>query len=366
MATISSEERRRLAAAYAAGVSSLLMPAAPASMRATATARPRRRTDGLLKKSRALTQAAGAALVESESPLDRAAAEVQLLAGAALDLAVAGELAGTSPLAATRTLGAPAVNLAELQALIAAPEAYLRGATAAMRVRGLADTREALRGAVRSALAAIQEDVVTTGGHVVQGMLMMDAALLREALAVVGSDLAARLRVDLAGLAGRAVDFVISANEKLIALIGLDAVAEAQKQLHKWLDDLKAGTLFPELAEHVLGTADIATEVEGWIAQYRGDEGTLLLARDQIGQLASHFGAKLAVADRLVSLLALAKLAPPLMTPAGRLGVAAAYLALLAYTVGSGYDHVDSDRIKLLDWVEGVRGIAKRTLVAGA
>ena len=37
---------------------------------------------------------------------------------------------------------------------------------------------------------------------------------------------------------------------------------------------------------------------------------------------------------------------------------------LLAYLVGAGYDHVDSDRIKLLDRVEGVRGVSKRLLAS--
>jgi len=70
------------------------------------------------------------------------------------------------------------------------------------------------------------------------------------------------------------------------------------------------------------------------------------------------------VADKIISALALAKLVPPLLTPVGRLGVAAAYLGVIAYLVGSGFDHVDSDRLKLLDRVEGVRGVAKRLLVA--
>jgi hypothetical protein len=54
------------------------------------------------------------------------------------------------------------------------------------------------------------------------------------------------------------------------------------------------------------------------------------------------------------------------MTPAGRIAIAAIYLGLLAYVIGAGYDHVDSDRIRLLDRVEGVRGISQRVLAPPA
>ncbi len=195
-------------------------------------------------------------------------------------------------------------------------------------------------------------------------MLLLDAALLKEAVKIVGGRLGDRLGLDVAGLNRKAIDFIIVANEKLRALLGADALGESRKQLRAWLAELQAGTLFPTLADKVLQTQAIQAEVDGWIGAFAGPEGALLLGRDEIANLSNRFQGKLKVVSQVNTALAVIKLAPPLLTPVGRLAVAATYLALLAYVVGSGYDHADSDRMRILDWVEGVRGISKRLLVA--
>ena len=362
MASIpTSEDRRRLAVAYAADVQALLAPAATREV--GLAAKPRKRPTTSLRKSKAFQAAAAATLTGSADPAERAAAEVQLLAGAALDLMVAGQLDGAAP-PGVRGLAGRTADLAVLQEMAAFPEAYLIGGVATRGLRAVADPREQLTGAVQAALVGIRDDVVATGGHAVEGLLLMDAALLREALTVVGGELASRIGVDLKGLSKRAAEFILAANDKIIALLGISALDEARKQLALWLDDLKAGTLFPQLADKVLQTGAVQTEIAGWVASFSGSEVALVMAADEIGKLEGRFSAKIAVADKIISALALAKLAPPLMTPLGRLGMAAAYLGLLAYTVGSGYDHVDSDKVKILDWAEGVRGVAKRLLVA--
>jgi len=182
--TGSQYERRQLAAEYAAGVQMLLAP--PATRGVTERGAP---VEALLPASRALHEAAAAGLTGGATALDRAAAEVQLLAGAALDLVVASHLAG-GEVVATRGAAAAAADIAELQALIEAPEAYLVGAVAGRGVRTIGDARTVMTEAVHTALSGIRSDVLTTGGHVVQGLLLLDAALLKEALRVVGGDLA--------------------------------------------------------------------------------------------------------------------------------------------------------------------------------
>ena len=357
--TGSQYERRQLAAAYVAGVQTLLAPAATRGVGVAERAAP---AEDLLPASRALREAAAAGLTGGETALDRAAAEVQLLAGAALDLVVASHLAaGEAP--ATRGLAAAPADIAELQALIEAPEAYLVGAVAGRGVRAVGDARTAMTGAVRAALSGIRSDVLTTGGHVVQGLLLLDAALLKEALRVVGGDLAEKLGIDLAGISRHVINFVIAANDKILALLGIDALDQARAQLAAWLADLRAGTLFPDLVDRLYGTAAIESEVAGWIADYSAGEAALLVGRDEVDLLAGRFAAKGNVVDKIATGLALVKLTPPALTPAGRIAIAVVYLGLLAYLVGAGYDHVDSDRMKLLDWVEGVRGISQRLLV---
>lgn len=372
--TPSPAQRRQLAAAYADSVVAALSPIATRGLAETLTFKP---APDLLPASRSLAAAAEAGLAAAD-PLDVAAAEVQLLAGAALDLALASHLTGPAlpqvrGYAAELAVGGPgllAPDLAELQAIIAAPEAYLVGGTAGRglralpmrRTRALSAPAAGLADAVHAALTGIRADVVTAGGHTVEGLLLLDAALLREAIGVVGGDLGARLGLDVAGLGARAIGFVLAANDKILALVGLDALSEARKLLDRWLAQLREGTLFPNLIGRILRTAAIEAEIKGWLAAYDGSEAGLLLAQGEITQLAGRFAAKMRLADKVAAGLALVKVVPPLMTPAGRIAVAAVYLGLLAYIVGSGYDHVDSDRIKLLDRVEGVRGISRRVL----
>ncbi len=365
-------ERRRLAAAYAEGVIARVS-APPTRELAAASAAP----DDLYPLSVDLGRAAAGGL-QAADPLTVAAAEVQLLAAAALDLRLAGGLAEPPPPAVrgygaelTPALTGMAYDLAELQAIIAAPEAYLAGSVAGRNLAGvtLRGTRDLpsaaaeLEVAVHAALAGIRGDVVATGAHIVEGLLLLDAAVLREALTAVGGDLAGRLGLDLAGISAQVLRFVLAANDKLLALLGPEVLEEARKLLDAWIEQLRQGTLFPRLADRILRTRTVEAEVRRWAAAYQGPEDGLWAARDAVNRLAGRFAAKARLADKVVAGLAVAKVLPPLLTPAGRLAVAAAYLALLAYLIGSGYDHVDSDRIKLLDRVEGVRGISKRLLL---
>lgn len=354
------EERRQLAVDYASGVAAFL---SPAEVRSVSTAGElQSRVEGLLPASQELGRAAAAGLKAAADPLDRAAAEVQLLAGAALDLAVASQLAGTA--GPTRAVAAPLLDLAALQALIAAPEAYLVGAAAARSARAVGDPVHTLTDAVHNSLAAITGDVVDSGSHVIEGVLLLDAALLKEAVQAVGTEIGHRLGIDLSGLTGRVLAFILSANSKVLSLAGLDTLDEGRKQLSLWLTQLRGGTLFPDLVRRLYQTQAIESEIDGWITAFHGDQAILLAGRDQVTQLAGQFGAKADIVTKITQGLSLVKLAPPLATPVGRLLVAATYLGLMIFILGSGYDHVDSDRLKLLDRVEGVRGISKRLLAA--
>ncbi len=381
--TATPAERRESGAAYAVAVSRLLVPTP--GLRSAQPRTAAADVDALLGQSDALRAAAETGLMTGD-PLETAAAEVQLLAGAALDLLVAERLAGPGPGSRSlateeRTLDAPPLaslnELAELRAMIEAPQAYLVGAAAAqaaqMRVRPRSRTR-ALSGpatelppAVHVALEAISDNAVTAGSAIVQGMFLIDFSTLRTALGMVGSDLTKELAADLVRVGSRALDFVLIANEKILALTGLNALAEAQKAAQKalggWLDQLQSGAVFAKVAGRVLGTRAIEAEIGGWLTAYQGSDDALNAARDQIGQLAGQYAAKARVVQKVNAGLSLVKLAPPVRTPVGSAALAVVYLGLLAYTLGSAYDHVDSDRIGLLDRVEGVRGVMQRALV---
>ena len=359
------QQRRQLAGAYAAGVQALFTPFATRGIETASTADQQARQ--LLPASQALTAAAASGLAAEPGSLEQAAAEVQLLGGMALDLLVANRLV-TSMDEGVRTVSThPPVDLSELQALVEAPEAYLTGATVSRGTRGPAvSASTAFLKAAETALDDIADGVFAVGGDLVEGMLMLDAALLREAIAAVGADLAKELGDDLVGLGRQAINFVLEACNKLLAILGRDALAQAQAQLDTWLSSLQAGTLFPDIIGRLYNVQTIGSEIRGWHDDCQGADASLVTGADAVNALAGRFSAKTEIVGKVARALAFIKLAPPLMTPVGRLAIAAAYLGLLAYLVGSGYDHVDSDRLKLLDRVEGVRGLSQRLLVTSA
>jgi hypothetical protein len=367
-----SQERRQAGAAYAASVAALLTPAT-GDRAAFEVASAEDASANLLTASEQLRVLTADGLA-AEDPQEVAASEVQLLAGAALDLLVAAQMPEAEG-ENVRALAAemPALNdLAELRAIIGAPQAYLTGATSmrsllaapSAQVRARSNSSAELTAAVHASLTGIRGEVVKAGAEVVEDLLLLDAALLGQAISLVGGDVAKKLDIDLAGITARVLKFVLAANDKLIALVGVNALTEAQKFLQQWVDQLQEGTLFPTLAEKVLGTNGIETEVRGWVEAYQGPEAGLVMARDQISVLAGQYAAKTRIIEKLLAGLALVKIAPPLVTPVGRIVVAVLYLGLLAYVIGSGYDHVDSDKIALLDRVEGVRGVSKRLLTS--
>jgi hypothetical protein len=368
-----STERRRAGAAYAASVSALLTPAAGSRALEVAPSEDAAAATDLLAASGQVRALSSEGLA-GQDPLEIAASEVQLLAGAALDLIVAAQLAGAEDgnvrALAVEEGAPPPVDLEELRAIIAAPEAYLTGAASARgleiappgQVRALGGAGTDLADAVHAALAAIRTEVVTSGSHVVEGVLLLDAALLGQAISLVGLDVGKELHIDVAGLAAKVLQFVLQANDKIISLAGVNALTEGQKLLQQWIEQLRGGTLFPSLSERILGTPAIEAEVKGWLDAYQGADEPLAAANSQVKALASQYAAKTRIVEKLLKALALVKVAPPLLTPVGRIAIAVLYLGLLAFVVGSGYDYVDSDRIALLDRVEGVRGVAKKAL----
>ena len=103
-------------------------------------------------------------------------------------------------------------DLEELRAIIASPQAYLTGATAARslqmappgQMRALAGAGTELANAVHTSLGGIRGEVVTSGSHVVEGLLLLDAAVLSQAISLVGLDVAKKLDIDLAGITAAA------------------------------------------------------------------------------------------------------------------------------------------------------------------
>lgn len=326
------------------------------------------RSEKLLARSADVTQA-WAENLKADDVLARQVAEIRLLAACTADLEIADDLVnlerGTPRLTSRGRYGS-GVSRDLLKLLTMSDEEVVKQALTPRRRRGV--TRAAgppadrLKEAVDTALDHMSESTADAGQRAIEGLVLMDAALLLEAVRIVSDDVADMLGEGFSRLMQTAARYVLAAYDKVSLLLGAEKMAEIREQVLAWIKELKEGELFPVLVEKLFQTEPLKEEVTGWLAASAASATTLAEARAAVEQLDTAFASKTELADKVISSMALVKLLPPAMTPVGRLVIAAVYLGLVGYVVFTGYDHVDSDRYRLIDRVSGVRQVALEAL----
>jgi len=304
--------------------------------------------DVFLAESRDAGAALVAALSEAETAQARSRGEVQLLAAAAADLAVADAL--------TRGPGTTFRGQEDAGALIQTaltdPDALLRPTIRPVHYRG-ADRD--LLAAVHQTLNSIQESATETTADAITAALTMNVAVLRDAAKLAGLDVKQILE-DLG--AEEVVAFVIEAWRKMSALIGEDNVEKVQETVGETIEKLREKTAVASYVERFLDTEGIYKESRTLVQHYDGPDKDLARLTPQILALEGSFAGRNKLVATLVRLLSLAKLTKVLRTPPwGPLIVASGYLLLIGYELYSAHDHVDSDRFPFFDRVAGVRSL---------
>jgi hypothetical protein len=118
----------------------------------------------------------------------------------------------------------------------------------------------------------------------------------------------------------------------------------------------------------------VRSDVDGWLGKTSADSPKLNQTAETVQGLAGKYESKTDGVKNALRLIGLAKNVPiPVVkTPQVQAVIAAVVLGLLAYTLYSGYDHVDSGQITFMnrfgipipDRVEGVRETAQKALGA--
>jgi len=325
------------------------------------------RSAKLLAHSAEVTQA-WAEKLKSDDVLARQVAEIRLLAACTADLEIADDLVNLdrgAPRLTSRGRYGAGVSRDLLKLLSMSDEEVVKEALTPKRrrVRAAGPPADRLRQAVDTALDHMREGTADTGQRAIEGLVLMDAALLLEAARLASAELGELLGEGFSRLMRAAARYVLAAYEKVTLLLGPERMAEIREQILAWIEELKRGELFPVLVEKLFQTETLKEEVAGWLAASTASAAKLAQARAAIEQLDTAFTSKVELADKIISSLALVKLLPPAMTPVGRLVIAASYLGMVGYVVFTGYDHVDSDQWRLIDRVSGVRQVAQKALM---
>jgi len=326
------------------------------------------RSEMLLTRGAKVTET-WAEKLQAEDALARQVAEIRLLAACAADLEIADDLVNLDrgvPRLTSRGRYTTGPSRDLLKLLTMSDEEVIKQALTPRRRRGV--TRAAgppadrLKETVEAALDHMRETTADVGQRAIEGLVLMDAALLLEAARIVSADVAELLGEGFSRLLQTAARYVLAAYEKVSLLLGPEKMAEIREQIMAWIEELKEGELFPVLVEKLFQTEALKRDVAGWLAASTASATTLAQTRAAVEQLDTAFASKAELADKIVGSLALVKLLPPAMTPVGRLVIAAVYLGLVGYVVFTGYDHVDSDQWRLIDRVSGIRQVTLEAL----
>ncbi|MCX7852445.1 MAG: hypothetical protein N2383_06635 [Caldilineales bacterium] len=360
--------------AYLQGLSALLTPpgAPKAGERAGEALRPvspysataLAEAEGFLRQSRALQAELYRRWQEAVDAFERSKVEVQLLAAAAADLAVAerllaAELEAKAPLRSARQSTAGDEDL--IRQALQAPETLLTPA-ALPRRRGA--EAELLLEVTYRCLEDVKEKTVKATRDAIEGLLAMPLAVVKEAAEMVGVDLGAKLREVIGQSLQTAVDYILAAIEKLRLLLGPEGEQRIRQAVAEFVARLQDEKAVRQAIADFLATEAIYQQGKTWIKGYQGDTAVLVPLAGQITALQGSFAGRARVADVVVKGLALAKLVPAVWTtmPWGPLAVAAGYLAVVGFILFSAGDHVDSDRFAFFDRVEGVRHVLQKGL----
>lgn len=304
---------------------------------------------------------------EAPSPAERSRAEVQLLAAAAADLAIAERLLAPNLDAAARgrkrsTTGG---NEDLIKQALVHPDELLAPTLKPVAFRGDAASKKALIDATYKCLDDIEARTFGASKDALEGLLLMPLAALKEAAEMLGVDVAEKLRQSTVAALRLAVEYILKATAKIRLLLGEQGEEQIKKGVADFLDQLKDDKKIRQAIERWIDKMGIYEQGKGWIEAYAGDDARLVAARDQIIVLQGSFAGRARIADVVVKGLAVAKVALALQMatlPWAQLAAAAAYIGVAGFVLYSALDHADSDRFRSFDRVHGVRGILKTEL----
>jgi len=237
-----------------------------------------------------------------------------------------------------------------------------------------ADPRVALLNQAESTLKSIARSTAKVGLHAVQDLLSLDPEILAQGVKLISQDageLIAKLGEDINQFIRRivlsSIQLILQAYDWVLALIGKDTESRLRQQVQIWIDELRQAKhdtsgdeegLFAKLVNRVFDIQGITREVSGYIKTSTAAHDQFRALGTQLEDLNTSFETLANQAENFLKLLGtVGKVAVLRRIPQIAVVIVAIEVSLLGFILYSGYDHVDSDRLKFLDRVQGVRDL---------
>jgi hypothetical protein len=344
--------------------------------------------------------------LQSEQFAEREGAEVKLLAQASADAEVALALFGAAldesegkAEAVTRS-GRSGPTQKDLDPLLRVLEAPIEegldpflGDSATRSAAIEAKTIQDLEAEVRRSLRAISRSAGRTSSLGLDTLLKIDPALLKQGAAVVSKELGELIDKISAGLTKivkqllrLGLESLLRAYNWVLSLIGKDAEDSARKKIYEWIEELRgshtkeddAEEMATKLVSRLYTTESVQEEVQLWLEKCDLDAQALQALSQQVRDLGASYETKVQqlvtffkATDAAKGILLVVVTKIPVLAPAFPV-LAGVTLALVGYTLFTGYDHVDSGTVNLFnrfqvtfpDRVMGVRETVQKAVGA--
>lgn len=374
-----------LAQSYAEGVLGLMMPmssqATHVSQRGVAVmsyASVTAQAKQLLRTSSALTQSAVERL-SSGSPQDRIETQMQLLAKALTDLAVSQQLldsaederSGITPqiAGASRTAALFEVDT-YLKVLVNGFGARSRFSTSAERAAApamdVSSAKYGLNDALNDTLATVLDQTAVQGQAAFRGLVSIGLFNLAKAASVVGADIAKYLGYDeqVSELYGLVNEYVGRAHETILSLLGRELSSIAVDKALDFFNSLKDGSLLGELLEKLYETRKTRDEMVKLVQASDAELPNYNKAIEGLDTLSTQFKEIMDFVGKLIKGLKFVGMIPAATMPQAQLVMSASHAVLFTYIILAGADFADSQRIKMLNRVPGVRDLITANLLS--
>ncbi len=363
-----------LAQTYADAVSAFLTPA---STQRSLSIRPYSEVAADARRLLALGDEfadAAAARVEFGSHEERVGAQLQLIAKSLTDLAISQHLLDAAE-DERHGVSAQVAGLSRSAALFEV-DAYLQVVRSAALPRPhhlsiqrstVADPqsgRAELLETVSQTLASVIDQSAMHGQAAFRGLISIGLFNLAKASAIVSSDLAGFLGygAQMSNLYELVNQYVGRAHETILALLGRELSRIAVDRAMAFFETLRDGSLLGDLLERLYETQRTRQDIEAMITDSHADPDALARVTDQIAKLGADFDDIMEFVGKLISGLKYVGMIPAVTMPQAQLVMAASHAVLFTYIVLAGADFADSQRIKMLNRVPGVRDLVTSAL----
>ncbi len=223
-----------------------------------------------------------------------------------------------------------------------------------------------LADAVGETLSSVIEQTSVQGQAAFRGLVSIGLFNLGKAASVVGADIAKYLGygAEVSDLYRLVNEYVGRAHETILTLLGRELSGLAIEKALDFFNTLKDGSLLGELLEKLYETHKTRDDLAQVVQQSAADLPSYAKAVEGLTQLREQFASIMEFVGKLIKGLRFVGMIPAAAMPQAQLVMSASHAVLFTYIILAGADFADSQRIKMLNRVPGVRDLITTNLLS--